>query len=52
MAGKTGLVIGFLHDTFIHVPIDRLAGTKKALDPAGPAWSAVLSATGQPEVFG
>lgn len=51
MAGKTGLVIGSLHDTFIHVPIEQLVSTKKALDPAGSEWSAVLSATGQPEFF-
>jgi 6-phosphofructokinase 1 len=51
MAGKTGLVIGYLHDKFVHVPIELLAGRKKRLDPAGLAWSAVLDATGQPERF-
>jgi len=49
MAGKTGLVIGFLHDEFIHVPIELLAGRKKAIDPAGPVWRGALAATGQPE---
>jgi 6-phosphofructokinase 1 len=47
MAGKTGLVIGLLHDTFIHVPIDLLVSQKKRLDLDGPAWRAVLAATGQ-----
>lgn len=51
MAGKTGLVIGYLHDHFIHVPIELLAGRKKALDPAGFQWNAVLASTGQPERF-
>jgi 6-phosphofructokinase 1 len=51
MAGKTGLVIGYLNDKFIHVPIELLTSRKKALDPAGFAWSAVLAATGQPERF-
>ncbi len=51
MAGKTGLVIGFLHDRFIHVPIELLATRLKRLDPDGPAWSAVLAATGQPHRF-
>ena len=51
MAGKTGLVIGYLHDKFIHVPIELLTSRKKRLDPEGPAWSAVLAATGQPERF-
>jgi 6-phosphofructokinase 1 len=47
MAGKTGLVIGLLHDTFIHVPIERLASQRKRLDLNGSAWRAVLAATGQ-----
>ena len=47
MAGKTGLVIGLLHDTFIHVPIELLAGQRKRLDLNGAAWRAVLAATGQ-----
>jgi 6-phosphofructokinase 1 len=47
MAGKTGLVIGLLHDTFIHVPIELLVSRKKHLDLDGPAWRAVLAATGQ-----
>jgi 6-phosphofructokinase 1 len=34
MAGKTGLVIGFLHERFIHVPIELLATKVKRLDPA------------------
>ncbi len=51
MAGKTGLIIGYLHDRFIHVPIELLTKEKKRLDPDSPAWSAVLAATGQPARF-
>jgi 6-phosphofructokinase 1 len=51
MAGKTGLVIGYLHDKFIHVPIELLSSQVKSMDINGLAWSAVLSATGQPEMF-
>jgi 6-phosphofructokinase 1 len=51
MAGKTGLVIGYLHDRFIHVPIELLTSVKKAMDPSGLGWNAVLAATGQPERF-
>jgi 6-phosphofructokinase 1 len=51
MAGKTGLVIGWLHEKFIHVPIELLTSRKKSMDPAGLAWTAVLAATGQPERF-
>jgi 6-phosphofructokinase 1 len=51
MAGKTGLVIGFLHERFIHVPIELLAGHAKRLDPDSGWWRSVLAATGQPERF-
>jgi 6-phosphofructokinase 1 len=51
MAGKTGLVIGQLHDHFIHVPIELLTARTKRLSPDGPEWAAVLAATGQPERF-
>ena len=51
MAGKTGLVIGYLHNQFIHVPIELLVSRKKTMDPDGSDWSAVLAATGQPERF-
>ena len=51
MAGKTGVVIGMLHDRFVHVPIDLLVSRKKQIDPDGLAWAAVLAATGQPAKF-
>jgi 6-phosphofructokinase 1 len=51
MAGKTGIVIGFLHERFIHVPIELLATHTKRLDPASGWWRSVLAATGQPERF-
>jgi 6-phosphofructokinase 1 len=52
MSGKTGVVIGFLHERFIHVPIELLATHTKRLDPASGWWRSVLAATGQPERFG
>ncbi len=51
MAGKTGLVIGYLHDVFIHVPIEVLANQKKRVDPNSVFWQAVLASTGQPARF-
>lgn len=51
MAGKTGLVIGFLHNQFIHVPIDLITSRKKSMDPEGFQWHAVLAATGQQSRF-
>jgi 6-phosphofructokinase 1 len=52
MAGKTGLVIGSLHNQFIHVPIELLTSRTKSMDPNSVDWSAALAATGQPEQFG
>ena len=51
MAGRTGLMIGLLHDMFIHVPIRALAGQSRRVDPDGDLWTAVLAATGQPARF-
>jgi 6-phosphofructokinase 1 len=51
MAGKTGLVIGDMHGTFIHVPIEMLNREHKRIDPDGIWWQAVLAATGQPPRF-
>lgn len=47
MAGKTGLVIGYQHDTFTHVPIELITSRKKQLDLNSPAWLGVLASTGQ-----
>jgi 6-phosphofructokinase 1 len=51
MAGKTGLVIGYLHDRFIHVPIELLASRKKSMDPDGFQWKAVHASTGQVSLY-
>jgi len=51
MAGKTGLVIGYLHDKFIHIPTKLLSREGKRVDPEGPLWQAVLASTGQRAVF-
>ena len=51
MAGKTGVVIGLLHERFIHVPIELLATHTKRLDPGSGWWRSVLATTGQAERF-
>jgi 6-phosphofructokinase 1 len=51
MAGKTDLVIGSVHDVFVHVPIELLAREEKRVDPNGQWWHAVLASTGQPDRF-
>jgi 6-phosphofructokinase 1 len=48
MAGKTDVLIGFWHNTFIHVPIAAIVDMSKRVSPEGALWIGVLEATGQP----
>jgi len=51
MAGKAGVVIGFLHERFIHVLIELLSTHTKRPGPASGWWRSVLAVTSQPERF-
>lgn len=51
MAGRTGLVISYLHGQYVHVPISVIAQGSKRVDLDGELWRAVLSSTGQPPFF-
>jgi 6-phosphofructokinase 1 len=51
MAGRTGLVISYLHGQFVHVPISDIAQGSRKLDLDGELWRAVLSSTCQPGSF-
>ena len=48
MAGKTKLVIGLVHDKYVHLPIKAVTAHRNAVDPEGSLWRDVLDATGQP----
>ena len=48
MAGKTKLVIGLVHDKFVHLPIKAVTAHRNAVDPEGSLWRDALDATGQP----
>jgi 6-phosphofructokinase 1 len=48
MAGKTDLLIGYMHFELIHVPIATAVAKKKRLDTASDLWTAVMRGTGQP----
>ena len=48
MAGKTGMIVGFEHGRFIHVPIATVNASKKRMELGGDLWRAVLQITGQP----
>ncbi|MCD4653190.1 ATP-dependent 6-phosphofructokinase [bacterium] len=46
-AGRTNTVVGSRHDEFVMIPMDLVISKKKALNPDGPDWLAVLQSTGQ-----
>lgn len=48
MAGKTGLIVSFLHARFVHVPIVLATAERNTVDPEGSLWLGVLESTGQP----
>ncbi|MCU0227557.1 MAG: ATP-dependent 6-phosphofructokinase [Bryobacterales bacterium] len=52
VAGKTDLLIGYIHNYFVHVPIALAVTSKKYLNPEGDLWMAVVASTGQPERLG
>jgi len=48
MSGRTGMAVGRSHGRFTHIPLARLAGVRKNVDPEGDMWRSVLESTGQP----
>ena len=48
MAGKTNMLVGRWHDTFVHIPFGMVIGDRRKIDPKGDIWRSVLEATGQP----
>ena len=48
MAGKTGMLVGRWHGTFIHLPLESVTKGRRKVDPAGELWHSVLENTGQP----
>jgi 6-phosphofructokinase 1 len=51
MAGKTELLIGNIHDSLVHIPMQLVASGRKSVDPHSDLWQSVLEATGQPLEF-
>jgi 6-phosphofructokinase 1 len=48
MAGKTKMVVGLVHDKFVHIPISAVTMHRNVVDPEGAMWRDVLDATSQP----
>ena len=51
MAGKTCMIAGTWHNSFVNIPMELAVSRRKILDPEGPEWFAVVENTGQPPVF-
>ncbi len=47
MAGKTRMLVGLVHDKFVHLPIEAVVGKRKLVDPESSLWRDALDATGQ-----
>jgi 6-phosphofructokinase 1 len=50
LSGKTDLVIGHLHGSFVHVPLALVAAHRKRVSPDGELWFSVTATTGQPSL--
>jgi 6-phosphofructokinase 1 len=48
MAGKTNMLVGRWHDTFVHIPLGLVIDDRRKIDPKGDIWRSVLETTGQP----
>ena len=48
MAGKTNMLVGRWHGTFVHLPLEFVTHGRRKVDPEGELWHSVLECTGQP----
>jgi 6-phosphofructokinase 1 len=48
MTGKTKLIIGMVHNEFVHLPIKSVISKRNTVDPEGSLWRDTLDATQQP----
>ena len=50
MAGRTGMLLCFWKNSFVHVPIETAISVRKRVDPGGELWRGVIETTGQPSL--
>ena len=48
MAGKTKIVIGLVHNKYVHLPISLVTAKRNKVNPEGSMWRDTIDATGQP----
>jgi 6-phosphofructokinase 1 len=51
VAGKTGMLVGRWHGSFVHLPLAMVIEGRRKVDPTQELWHSVLQATGQPPVM-
>ncbi len=51
MSGRTEVLIGLMHDEYVHIPIRLAVSRRNCIDPEGALWRDVLDATGQPLIM-
>jgi 6-phosphofructokinase 1 len=51
MAGKTGMLVGRWHGSFVHLPLALVIHGRRKVDPMQELWHCVLESTGQPAVM-
>lgn len=48
MTGRTGMIVGYYNDNFIHIPMQLATLKRKKLELTSQLWLSVLESTGQP----
>jgi 6-phosphofructokinase 1 len=51
LAGKTGMIVGVLNNTYVHIPIERSVVQRKKVDPLSLEYRAMLDNTGVPHLL-
>lgn len=51
MAGKTNMLVGRWHGSFVHLPLDLVIHGRRKIDPKEELWHSVLESTGQPAIM-
>lgn len=51
MSGRTELLIGLMHDEYVHIPIRLAVSRRNQIKPGGSLWRDVIDATGQPALM-
>ena len=51
MAGKTKIVIGLVHNKYVHLPIRLVTAKRNKVSPEGSMWRDAIDATGQPTLM-